>query len=109
MTDKRLATVNSKLLIIKLKYNYVLLFQRAPSLDNQTDLIGKDSDNIDVIPANKRDGWPKSEIQHIIVDCSMMSYVDSVGVNMLKSVSWDISLFIQQHCISVPMSGKALL
>jgi len=34
----------------------------------------------------KRDGWPKPGIHHIIIDCSMMSYVDSVGVNMLVTV-----------------------
>ena len=54
------------------------------------DLVGKDEEEevaIHVIPANQRGGWPKPEVNHIIIDCSMMSYVDSVGVNMLRSVS----------------------
>ena len=68
----------------------------APSLENQMDLVGRDSETIDVVPANKREGWPKPGIHHIIVDCSMMSYVDSVGVNMLRSVS--VCMLLVSHC-----------
>lgn len=52
------------------------------------DLVGQEEEDeaIDVVPANKRDPWPKPGVYHIIIDCSMMSYVDSVGVNMLRSV-----------------------
>ena len=74
-------------LAISTYFIIVICSQRAPSLENQMDLVGRDSETIDVTPANKRDGWPKPDIHHIIIDCSMMSYVDSVGVNMLRSVS----------------------
>lgn len=59
-----------------------------PSLEAQLDQVGReDEDHFDVTPANRREGWPSPVAHHIIIDCSMMSYVDSVGVNMLKSVS----------------------
>lgn len=51
------------------------------------DLVGRDEEEtVDILPANKRAGWPKPEVNHIIIDCSMMSYVDSVGVGILRSV-----------------------
>lgn len=57
-----------------------------PSLEAQLDQVGREEETFDVVPAESREGWPKPEAHHIVIDCSMMSYVDSVGVNMLKSV-----------------------
>lgn len=67
------------------------------------DLVGQEEEDeaIDVVPANKRDAWPKPGVYHIIIDCSMMSYVDSVGVNMLRSVGYLTNVFIADKCDSL--------
>ncbi|XP_067927972.1 prestin-like isoform X2 [Watersipora subatra] len=70
------------------------------------DLVGAESETVDIIPAMKREGWPKPGIHHIIIDCSMMSYVDSVGVNMLRSVyqeykDVDIEVFLVNCKVAV--------
>lgn len=62
-----------------------------PSLEAQLDQVGTEDDTYGVVPAKSRQGWPVAVAHHIIVDCSMMSYVDSVGVNMLRSVRIYIS------------------
>ena len=33
--------------------------------------------------------WPSFGIHHVIIDCSMMAFIDSVGAKCLKTVSGD--------------------
>ena len=65
----------------------VVVLQAMPSLEGQMDTLGREDEHFDVVPVKSREGWPQPLAHHIIIDCSMMSYVDSVGVNMLRSVS----------------------